>query len=167
VAGRPPKPKHLKVLHGDRKDRINELEPVPSELPVEPPYELEPEVQEVWDRLAPDRIAQGILTAWDVDAFAAFCESLVLARQGAREAGGAVVPGAPSPMSRFKDAVGLCTTLGSRFGWTPSDRQKPIIRCSCTAVWGLAKLTSCTRLATIFTTIDPTCASPMCRLRTF
>lgn len=122
--GRPPKPSHLKVLHGDRKDRLNTAEPVPSEGTVQPPYRLPKAVREVWDRLAPDRISQGLLTPWDVDAFAAFCEALVLVRQGAREASGPVLPGAPSPMSRFKDAVNLCATLGGRFGWTPSDRQK-------------------------------------------
>jgi len=126
-AGRPSKPRHLKALHGDRKDRINDQEPTPSDGAVVPPYDLAPDVQAVWDRLAPDRIRLKILTAWDVDAFAAFCEALVLTQQGAREASGPVVPGAPSPMSRFKDAVNLCSTLGGRFGWTPSDRQKLIV----------------------------------------
>jgi phage terminase small subunit len=126
-AGRPRKPRALKVLHGDRKDRINEREPQPAADDIVPPYKLDQDVQAVWDRLAPDRIAKKILTAWDTDAFAAFCEAIVLARQGAREASGPAVPGAPSPMSRFKDAVGLCATLGGRFGWTPSDRQKLIV----------------------------------------
>ena len=126
-AGRPAKQKHLKILHGDKQSRINEREPTPGDAEVVPPYELRPQVQAVWDRLAPDRIRLKILTAWDVDAFAAFCEALVLAQQGALEAGGAVIPGAPSPMSRFKDAVSMCSTLGGRFGWTPSDRQKLIV----------------------------------------
>lgn len=126
-AGRPAKPRHLKALHGDRKDRTNEQEPVPTEGAIVPPYVLRPKVQAVWDRLAPDRIRVKVLTAWDVDAFAAFCEAIVLAQQGVLEAGGEAVPGAPSPMSRFKDAINLCSTLGGRFGWTPSDRQKLIV----------------------------------------
>lgn len=126
-AGRPPKPRHLKALHGDRKDRINEREPVPGDGAIAPPYQLRPPVQEVWDRLAPDRIRLKLLTAWDVDAFAAFCEAIVLAQKGALEAHGEAIPGAPSPMSRFKDAINLCSTLGGRFGWTPSDRQKLIV----------------------------------------
>jgi len=120
----------LALLHGDDKknpSRVNQAEPVPSAVPVQPPYELDARVRAVWDRLAPDRIRTGVLTAWDTDAFAAFCEALVLAQQGAREASGPAVPGAPSPMSRFKDAVNLCATLGGRFGWTPSDRQKLIV----------------------------------------
>lgn len=126
-AGRPSKPRHLKALHGDRKDRINDQEPVPGDGAIAPPYELRPPVQKVWDRLAPDRIRLKLLTAWDVDAFAAFCEAIVLAQKGAVEAHGEVIPGAPSPMSRFKDAINLCSTLGGRFGWTPSDRQKLIV----------------------------------------
>ena len=126
-AGRPTKPLGLKLLHGDRADRVNDREPVPASVAVVPPYKLPAAVQRVWDRLAPDRVGQGLLTAWDVDAFAAFCEAIVLAQRGAREAGGPVIPGAPSPMSRFKDAVGLCATLGGRFGWTPSDRQKLVV----------------------------------------
>lgn len=126
-AGRPRKPRHLKALHGDRKDRTNDREPTPGDGQVAPPYSLSADVQAVWDRLAPDRIRLKLVTAWDVDAFAAFCEALVLAQQGAREASGPVVPGAPSPMSRFKDAINLCSTLGGRFGWTPSDRQKLIV----------------------------------------
>lgn len=126
-AGRPPKPRHLKALHGDRKDRINDREPVPGDGEIAPPYVLRPAVQEVWDRLAPDRIRLKLLTAWDVDAFAAFCEAIVLAQKGALEAHGEAIPGAPSPMSRFKDAINLCSTLGGRFGWTPSDRQKLIV----------------------------------------
>lgn len=127
-AGRPRKPRHLAALHGDKASRINDQEPTPdADLEVAPPYELRPKVRAVWDRLAPDRIRLKVLTAWDVDAFAAFCEAIVLAQQGALEAGGEAIPGAPSPMSRFKDAINLCSTLGGRFGWTPSDRQKLVV----------------------------------------
>lgn len=123
--GRPPKPTHLKVLSGAREDRINRNEPVPAEVPVEPPYELTQEVQEVWNRLAPDRIRKGVLTAWDTDAFAFFCEAIVLARRGTvRARNDKPKQGAPSPMSMFKDAMSILNSLGGRFGWTPSDRSK-------------------------------------------
>lgn len=124
--GRPTKPTHLKVLHGDDKknpQRINRAEPVP-DGEIRPPWELTDEAQAHWDRLAPDRIAKGVLQAWDCEAFALFCEALVQAEKGAREAGKPSKPGAPSPMSRMKDAVAILTTLGGRFGWTPSDRAK-------------------------------------------
>ena len=125
--GRPPKPTNLAVLHGDGKKnpgRVNRQEPKPSNEPVAPPYQLTAAVREVWDRLAPDRIAKGLLTSWDVDAFAAFCEALVILHRAPRGANAKPVAGGPSPMTKFKDAVALCATLGGRFGWTPSDRAK-------------------------------------------
>jgi len=121
--GRPAKPTDLKVLHGDRKDRVNRAEPRPGGEIVAPGW-MSDEARANWDRLAPDRIRKGVLTSWDVEAFAAFCEALVLIQQGVREASGPMVPGCASPMSRFKDAVSIASSLGSRFGWTPSDRTK-------------------------------------------
>lgn len=124
MAGRPPKPTHLKILHGDRSDRINDDEPVPAQIDVEPPFSLTESAAEAWNRLAPDRIAKGVLTPWDVDAFAEFCEALVILR-GKRECANALaVPGAPSPMAEYKTAISIVATLGARFGWTPSDRAK-------------------------------------------
>lgn len=125
--GRPAKPTHLKVLHGDRPDRINRAEPVPGDHPIRPPSTLTAAALEVWTRLAPDRIAKGVLTAWDVDAFALFCEAVALAHGAAAKADGPTIPGAQSPISRFKDAVAVCATLGGRFGWTPSDRAKLVV----------------------------------------
>jgi P27 family predicted phage terminase small subunit len=128
--GRPAKPTHLKVLHGDDKknpQRINRDEPLPADLPIEPPALLTEEGLAVWKRLAPDRIAKGLLTPWDVDAFALFCEGVALAHHAAFKADGPTIPGAQSPISRFKDAVAVCATLGGRFGWTPSDRAKLVV----------------------------------------
>ena len=125
--GRPAKPKHLKVLHGDQKCRVNSREPEPSGEVV-PPYALDGDVQAVWDRLAPDRVRKGVLTAWDVDAFALFCEALVICRGKVHDAKTLMPrPGCASPMSEFKAAVGVLATLGGRFGWTPSDRAKLVM----------------------------------------
>lgn len=123
--GRPSKPTKLKVLHGDRKDRVNLAEPVPSAGEVSPPWPMSKSGQAVWDRLAPDRIDKGVLTPWDVDAFAAFCEALavlpaIVKRAGRRQE----KPGIASPMRVLKDHVQVLSSLGSRFGWTPADRSK-------------------------------------------
>lgn len=124
-------PTALKVLHGTREDRINRAEPVPSDVPVEAPATLTCEALAVWERLAPDRIRCGVLTAWDVDAFALFCEAVVLAHAAAAYAGehigDRIVAGAQSPVSRLREAVAVCSTLGSRFGWTPGDRSKIVV----------------------------------------
>lgn len=113
--GRPRKPTALALLHGDHRKnpgRVNRAEPVPSAGAVGPPYELSGAAQLVWDRLAPDRSVKGLLTSWDVDAFAAFCEALAALQR--------LWPGTPG----YRDAVAVCTSIGGRFGWTPSDRAK-------------------------------------------
>jgi phage terminase small subunit len=73
---RPPKPTHLKILAGEREDRINRNEPTPARAPIVPPVELSDGARAVWDRLAPDLIAKHILTAWDLDMFGVFCDAV-------------------------------------------------------------------------------------------
>ena len=73
--GRPAKPTSLKLVSGTRPDRINDKEPVPAEAPIEPPEWLDEAAVEMWHRLAPDLIAAGVLTAWDVQAFAEWCDA--------------------------------------------------------------------------------------------
>lgn len=129
-AGRPAKPTHLKVLHGDDKknpQRVNRSEPTPGQAAVVPPFTLTKAAQAAWDRLAPDRIDKGVLTPWDADAFALFCEALVITKSKLSSARRRPEPGAASPMAELKTAVGIVATLGGRFGWTPSDRQKLVV----------------------------------------
>jgi phage terminase small subunit len=73
--GRPRKPNHLKILSGEREDRINRNEPIPGECDITPPG-LSTVARQVWDRLAPDLIDKGCLTAWDVDLFSVYCEAV-------------------------------------------------------------------------------------------
>ena len=124
--GRPRKPTNLKILHGDRKDRINTSEPVPAKGAVVPPFEMSEVGQQVWDRLAPDRIKRGVLTAWDADAFALFCETVAVAQSKIAPAHQPwePKPGTASPLSELKSAIAMVSSLGSRFGWTPADRSK-------------------------------------------
>lgn len=122
--GRPRKPTQLKVLDGDRKDRINRSEPVPTGE-IKPPAHLSLAARGVWDEMAPDRIRQGVLTAWDVEAFAAFCSAVVQLRRANWESALEFSkPGQESPMSKLRQLVNICATLGCRFGWTPADRAK-------------------------------------------
>lgn len=123
---------HLKVLEGVREDRINRDEPVPAQDVIVPPVALAADAQEIWNRLAPDLIAKKVLTAWDVDAFAAFCRSAALYHRASEQAasapfevdgshGGTVL----NPIFR---AVSLASSdmraFGSRFGLTPGDRAE-------------------------------------------
>ncbi|MFF4548601.1 phage terminase small subunit P27 family [Streptomyces sp. NPDC001406] len=137
--GRPSKPTALKVLHGDRSDRINAAEPVPDEGDIQPPAwlaELEAEAEPgtgsalgVWRRLAPDLIRKRVLTAWDVEAFAVFCDAVVghrraaleVARSGLTVAGARGVVKNPA-LTALKDYAEILSRYGARFGLTPSDR---------------------------------------------
>lgn len=134
-AGRPPKPTALKLLHGDDKKnpgRVNRSEPVPADDRVEPTEELSVEARRAWDRLAPDLIRKGVLTAWDAQAFTTYCQTVAhyqeasrcLAVEGmtARGAAGGVIK---SPYWQImRDAIGVMVTIGGRFGLTPSDRAQ-------------------------------------------
>lgn len=125
--GRPRKPTNLALLHGDDKinpSRINRSEPVPSDAAIAPPFKLTQKGQEVWNRLAPDLVRKKVLTHWDVDLFAEFCEAVVILRVKRRHSRQAPFPGQSSPMSEYRTAVGIVTSIGSRFGLTPADRAK-------------------------------------------
>ncbi len=119
--GRPPKPRALKALHGDRRDRINDGEPVPAAGDVVPSWPLSSDAQAVWDRLAPERIATGVLTSWDVDAFGMFCELVPLARRKLAAADAPPRPGAATGLGELRTVLAALGSLGSRFGWTPAD----------------------------------------------
>lgn len=81
--GRPKKPTKLALVHGDRRDRINWTEPLPAELPIDPPPWLRPRAVEEWERLASDLIDKGVLTAWDVQAFAEWCDAVACIAEAA------------------------------------------------------------------------------------
>jgi phage terminase small subunit len=133
--GRPRKPAALKLLHGDDKQhpgRMNRREPIPSgqgtRAVVRPP--MSPAAQAAWDRIAPDMIAQGVLTEWDVGLFTEWCESLILCKaarvRAVQELTGAIIvgPGQASPMAAYQRALLNSMALAARFGLTPVDRTR-------------------------------------------
>ncbi|MCY0919618.1 MULTISPECIES: phage terminase small subunit P27 family [unclassified Streptomyces] len=139
--GPAPKPTPLRVLHGDRKDRINRDEPQPSELDVEPPAWLSDAAVEVWEQLASDLIAKGVLTAWDVEAYANWCDAVVRRRDAAEHVAeeGAVVEhpvfnkngdvtgqrmGKNAWLLALDAADAQVQRYAARFGLTPSDRSQ-------------------------------------------
>jgi P27 family predicted phage terminase small subunit len=130
--GPAPKPTVLRVLHGDRKDRINQGEPQPSGGEVVPTEELEGAARRAWDRIAPDLVRQGVLTAWDAQAFTTYCQMIAHYQEASRclEAEGMTARGAAGGVIKspywqiMRDAVAVMTTIGGRFGLTPSDRAQ-------------------------------------------
>jgi P27 family predicted phage terminase small subunit len=128
--GPAPKPTSLRVLHGDRKDRINTNEPVPAASEITAPDWLSDKASAIWDRLVPSLTARKVLTSWDVDAFAVLCEALARYATATQLVNGSalLVPGpgglVPNPALKVQaDAERVFLTYAARFGLTPSDRQ--------------------------------------------
>jgi len=138
-------PTAVAELNGYRKDRINHDEPVPNEAEVLPPDWLvlahnetpagEESALDVWQRLAPDMVAKKVLTAWDVEAFAVYCVSVVGYRRAAvemakygmtRETAQGVVKN--PAVTAMKDCADLMNRYGAKFGLTPSDRAALAIK---------------------------------------
>lgn len=130
--GTKPKPTALRVLHGDREDRINRNEPQPAAKEVDCPDWLPPLAVEIWERLGPDLAAKGVLTFWDVDLFARFCWLTAQNRElmAIVEAEGLIVNGdkgvrVKNPaMQLVRDTTAQMVSIGARFGLTPSDRSQ-------------------------------------------
>lgn len=114
-------------------------EPIPTPGEVRPPDELGDDALEVWAKYAPDLIRTKVLTAWDVEAFGAWCDAVVMmrhAREHLIEEGevvdadvfdrNGVKTGTRSVRSNWlfvwKDANEVMSRIGGRFGLTPSDR---------------------------------------------
>lgn len=133
------KPTNLALLHGDRKDRVNTSEPHPSTLDVTSPGWLSDQARQVWEHIAPDLETKGVLTAWDTEAFACWCDAVVRRRTAARnlrEQGEVIeapvfnkngdVTGhrmTKSPWTLvLNEADAQVQRYGARFGLTPSDR---------------------------------------------
>ena len=74
--GPTPRPTALKVLHGEKKSRINRSEPQPRPLPVpDAPDWMSDEAKELWASLMPDLEAMGTLKISDWPALASLCET--------------------------------------------------------------------------------------------
>lgn len=125
-----PEPTRLKMLKGTATAADLAREIHPAATSVQPPYELSYGAQLVWSRLAPDLIAKGVLTAWDIDQFAMLCDAVatyrecraLLDEQGytARGSAGGVIKNPHWQV--MTDCATRALAIGSRFGLTPSDR---------------------------------------------
>ncbi len=75
-AGRPPKPRMLKILQGNpgrRPLNKNEPQPAPLDLP-KPPKHLRKLAKEAWNELTPELCRARLLTILDLKLFELFCE---------------------------------------------------------------------------------------------
>lgn len=142
TTGRPPKPTALKVLHGDRKDRINQSEPQGRPAgSLEPPKGLARRGKALWRRLAGDMATKGVVTDWDLELLQQYCEAVHQAEDAAddlhrngtavttlvRETakGDSIYELRKNPNYQvWRDAVALMVTLGGQLGLTPAARSK-------------------------------------------
>lgn len=124
-------PTEVAVVRGEtRPSRVNLDAPSPPPTRPEPPEYLDLEALGVWARLAPTLETRGILTVWDVDAFAAYCTAVVHHRRAVQlvNRAGIVVGRAAATQHKHpalqvvRDQAALIVTLGGRFGLNPSDR---------------------------------------------
>jgi len=142
--GPAPAPTPLKLLRGvDKKNpsRINKSDPQPAAGEVTPPAWLPERARKVWTRLAPDLKRKGVLTPWDVDAFADLCALIVINAEaladvdengascttlvGVTRDGTEVYDLKRNPAWQVaRESTALIVTLGGRFGLNPSDRSQ-------------------------------------------
>ncbi|MEV2277858.1 phage terminase small subunit P27 family [Nocardiopsis sp. NPDC049922] len=128
-----PTPTNVRLLRGDRRDRVNTDEPMPADGLPECPDDASPEVREVWDYTVDQLAAMGTATPADRDALRAYCEAVVthrkacalLAKSGIliRSAkGGALVRNPVVQVQR--DAAATLRGFAQEFGLTPSARSE-------------------------------------------
>jgi P27 family predicted phage terminase small subunit len=132
--GPAPLPSALKRAVDTRSDRINDAEPQPLVLdaPPEPPAHLDEVARATWSTLAPDLHRARVLTAWDLQVFARFCEleSVIHRQLKLLDDYGEVIAGrrserfVVSPVFRvYRDAVEVQRKIAREFGLTPSGRS--------------------------------------------
>lgn len=132
--GPAPKPTNVRLLHGDRKDRINTAEPVAPEGLPSCPVDT-PAVRAVWDYTVDVLSRMSLATPADRDALLAFCEAVVMHRRASQKlaAEEIVVPGLHGGMVRNplvqiqRDQAMLIRVLGQQFGLTPSARSSIVV----------------------------------------
>lgn len=131
--GPAPAPTALKLLQGTRKSRIAQREPQAPKGPRAPacPAWLDPEAKKVWRALAPEMHRKGVLTEWDRETFAVFCEAIVHHRKACELVDGTaiLVRGAHGAMVKnpalqaVRDTAQTIRAMAQEFGLTPSARS--------------------------------------------
>jgi P27 family predicted phage terminase small subunit len=78
--GPAPTPTALRLLHGEKRYRINTAEPRPRDEPPGRPGGLSAKAAAEWDRIVPDLAAMGTAKQVDQAGLAAYCEAVALLR---------------------------------------------------------------------------------------
>jgi P27 family predicted phage terminase small subunit len=118
------------ALYGIDGARMRKGEPRPAVSGIEMPAGLTERAAAEWRRLAPDLVAKGVLTVWDVSLFVTYCDAVAQyenARRAVAEDGilttGQKGNQVTNPAVRVqRDAAETMRRVGALFGLTPSDR---------------------------------------------
>lgn len=129
--GTKPEATELKLLKGTRQDRINADEPIPRIGEISPPVWMSEKALEIWAWKSPDLIEKKVLTEWDVEMFAVWCDAYARVAELS-----AYLTGVDSytdfgsrglvknpKFQALKDCWDTMLKYGARFGLTPSDRS--------------------------------------------
>jgi P27 family predicted phage terminase small subunit len=138
--GPKPRPDHLKAVAGVEDRYRNHDEPKPAAPApgvdlTKPPTGLGAKAAAVWRKLAPDLVERKVLTAWDIEAFAAYCivvSQFHEARKAVAKYGitdlGSQGQRIVSPYLRAQSLLLEAELkLAGRFGLTPGDRAGLVI----------------------------------------
>lgn len=130
--GPAPKPTNLRLLHGDRKDRINDEEPQPADGLPELPPGTSPQVAEVWAYTLKQLGVMKLATPADRDVLLAYCEAVVVHRKASdilarssvliKGLHGGLVKNPAVQIQR--DSAIVMRALAQEFGLTPSARSQ-------------------------------------------
>jgi P27 family predicted phage terminase small subunit len=130
--GPKPVPTHLKIVRGERKDRINTNEPKPIKAEPKCPTWISKDARKVWKRTTDQLRGMGILYEADIDLIVAYCNSVVNYQKATEivDQQGVLVEGrrdgaVTNPAVRVqRDAATLIRMLASELGLTPSSRSR-------------------------------------------
>jgi P27 family predicted phage terminase small subunit len=92
MKGRPSKPTNLKLVTGNPGRRsLNKNEPKPDDASISAPLWLDNDSASVWDEIAPQISAIGLLTTMDVQMLAIGCVAISQFRTAAKQTGATLV----------------------------------------------------------------------------
>lgn len=133
--GPAPTPTKLRVVRGDRKDRINTNEPKPAKRRPRCPSWLTKEAQVIWRRTTKQLDEMGILAEADQDVICAYVMAVLNFERATKlvDEMGVLVEGrrdgfVKNPAVQIqRDNATLIRQLGSELGLTPSSRSRLVV----------------------------------------
>lgn len=129
--GPQPKSPDLRVLHGDRQDRLPDP-PVPSEREVLPPAGMSKDALAVWEELVPELVRLGIVAAIHASALRVLCDAVAIHAKASGHVArrGVIVTGdkgrkVKNPaLQVMRDQASVIKSFATEFGLTPLALQQ-------------------------------------------